>query len=83
MAGWVGIGELENKDNSVQLQLQLPTGTELGKSLNITILYIYLNILYLFRKIVPMVSVIVPTIDNHLMYKITISMNLIQNTSSW
>ena len=29
--GWVGgIGELDNKANSVQLQLQLPTGTELG-----------------------------------------------------
>ena len=30
--GW-GIGELDNKANSVQLQLQLqlPTGTELGK----------------------------------------------------
>ena len=30
---WVGVGELDNKANSVQLQL--PTGTELGnKSLN-------------------------------------------------
>ena len=25
-----GVGELDNKANSVQLQLQLPTGTELG-----------------------------------------------------
>ena len=31
--GW-GIGELDNKANSVQLQLQLPTGTELGNKAN-------------------------------------------------
>ena len=27
----MGLGYVENKANSVQLQLQLPTGTELGK----------------------------------------------------
>ena len=32
VGGWLGgIGEIDNKANSVQLQLQLPTGTELGK----------------------------------------------------
>ena len=31
VAGLVGVGELHNKANSVHLQLQLPTGTELGK----------------------------------------------------
>ena len=30
-SGWVGIGELDNKANSVQLHL--PTGTELGNNL--------------------------------------------------
>ena len=35
MGGWVaGVGELDNKANSVQLQLQLPTGTELGNTNN-------------------------------------------------
>ena len=33
MSGWAGIGELDNKANSVQLQLQLPTGTELGNTM--------------------------------------------------
>ena len=28
--GRVGVGEIDNKANSVQLQLQLPTRTELG-----------------------------------------------------
>ena len=32
MGGWLCIGELDNKANSVQMQLQLPTGTELGQN---------------------------------------------------
>ena len=30
VAGWEGIGEVDNKANSVQLQLKLPTRTKLG-----------------------------------------------------
>ena len=30
VGGRVGVGEIDNKANSVQLQLQLPTWTELG-----------------------------------------------------
>ena len=33
MGGWPGgVGEIDNKANSVQLQLQLPTRTELGNN---------------------------------------------------
>ena len=40
VGGRVGIGELDNKANSVQLQLQLPTGTELG---NISYILLWAN----------------------------------------
>ena len=33
VVGWVGLGYVENKANSVQLLMQLPTGTELCKKL--------------------------------------------------
>ena len=32
LVGWVDLGYVENKANSVRLQLQLPTGTELGNN---------------------------------------------------
>ena len=37
--GWVGIGELDNKANSVQLQLQFPTGTELGNKITTVVMH--------------------------------------------
>ena len=51
-SGWVGIGELDNKANSVQLQL--PTGTELGNNLcvhkNKSQIFSFQKLLFLYEK---------------------------------
>ena len=52
VGGRVGIGELDNKANSVQLQL--PTGTELGNNLcvhkNKSQIFSFQKLLFLYEK---------------------------------
>ena len=44
MGGWT-VGKSDNKANSVQLLLQLSTGTELGKRVEIDTKYVYDNLI--------------------------------------